>query len=212
MLARSKAGTISPPRFSSPSTQSADPGTALSSPRSRTSWTFATGSAYCSPPTRTRTCTLLTGHRPLADRCGRVAGCGPQTAAVEPSLQAAHELLDALGGACPQLLLGGQLLGRAADLHHRRGRLGGGVLLVVGRRHALLGGEDRGVALLLDAVGVLTDRLRRVHRALGKLAYLAGDDGKPAAGIAGPRRLDRSVEREQIGLLGDSIDQLYHLH
>jgi hypothetical protein len=50
-----------------------------------------------------------------------------------------------------------------------------------------------------------------VHRALGELAHLTGDDGKSPAGVAGPRRLDRRVEREQVGLLGDSVDQLEYL-
>ena len=38
-----------------------------------------------------------------------------------------------------------------------------------------------------------------------------GDHGKAAAGVARARRLDRGVEREQIGLLGDRSDQLDHV-
>ncbi len=38
---------------------------------------------------------------------------------------------------------------------------------------------------------------------LGELLDLVGDDGEPLAGLAGPGRLDRRVEGEQVGLLGD---------
>ena len=48
-------------------------------------------------------------------------------------------------------------------------------------------------------------------RALGKLAYLVGDDGEAASGLAGPCRLDRRIEGEQVGLIGDVLDDLNHL-
>ena len=37
------------------------------------------------------------------------------------------------------------------------------------------------------------------------------DDGEALAGLAGARRLDGGVERQQIGLLGDRRDQLDHV-
>jgi len=41
---------------------------------------------------------------------------------------------------------------------------------------------------------------------LGQLAHLLGDHGEAAAGVAGARRLDRCVEREEIGLIGHRLD------
>ena len=38
---------------------------------------------------------------------------------------------------------------------------------------------------------------------LGQLADLLGDDREAAALLAGARGLDRGVQREQVGLLGD---------
>jgi len=36
-------------------------------------------------------------------------------------------------------------------------------------------------------------------------------DSEAAAGLAGPGRLDRRVEREEIGLPGNRLDQLDHV-
>ena len=38
---------------------------------------------------------------------------------------------------------------------------------------------------------------------LGELAHLLGDDREAAARVAGARRFDRRVEREQVRLIGD---------
>ena len=43
---------------------------------------------------------------------------------------------------------------------------------------------------------------------LGELADLLGDDREPAALLPGASGLDRRVEREQVGLLGDCGDRL----
>ena len=42
-------------------------------------------------------------------------------------------------------------------------------------------------------------------------AHLVGDDGEAAPGLAGPRRLDRGVEREQVRLARDALDLLEDL-
>ena len=44
------------------------------------------------------------------------------------------------------------------------------------------------------------------HR-LSELLDLARNDGKPAAGLAGARGLDRRVEGQDVGLLGDGGDR-----
>src|SRR3546814_1405770 len=40
---------------------------------------------------------------------------------------------------------------------------------------------------------------------------LAGDHSEAAAGVAGARRLDSSVERQQVGLPGDLVDAPRHV-
>ena len=50
-----------------------------------------------------------------------------------------------------------------------------------------------------------------VARAVARreLLHLVGHDGEPLAGLTGTSRLDRGIERQQVGLLGDAVD---HLH
>jgi hypothetical protein len=48
----------------------------------------------------------------------------------------------------------------------------------------------------------------RLTGALGQFAHLVGDDGEAAAAFAGARRLDRCIERQQVGLLGDLVDDI----
>ena len=49
-------------------------------------------------------------------------------------------------------------------------------------------------------------------RGLGrKRLHFGSDHRKAAAGLAGPRRLDRGVERQQIGLTGNGADKADHL-
>ena len=106
----------------------------------------------------------------------------------------------------------------------------GDVVGDVERRRALLldrARDRRGVgADLLDAFLDAADRVNRalgggLHRrnllgdVLGRLAglqrerfHLGGDHREAAAGFAGARRLDGGVEREQIGLAGDLLDQI----
>ena len=97
------------------------------------------------------------------------------------------------------------------------------------RRRALLlhGGGDRGRDLvdladdaadgldrvdgvardLLDVGDLLGDLLGRLGGLARQRLHLGGDHGKAAAGLAGACGLDRGVEREQIGLLRDGVDQ-----
>ncbi len=46
-------------------------------------------------------------------------------------------------------------------------------------------------------------------RCVGELAHFVGDDGKAAALLAGACRLDRRIQRQQVGLVGDLADQLH---
>ena len=54
--------------------------------------------------------------------------------------------------------------------------------------------------------GQLADVLRRGLAALGELAHLGGDDREAAAVLAGARRFDGGVEREEVRLVGDLLD------
>ncbi len=59
---------------------------------------------------------------------------------------------------------------------------------------------DAGIAdKLLDLLGGLC-------RALGQLAHLLGNDRKAFAGLARPRRFDTGIERQEVGLKGDLVD------
>src|SRR3954449_284701 len=119
-------------------------------------------------------------------------------------------------------------------LRARRDLLDRGGDLVDARAHVLDGGAqgqerlagllDRGDAVLRLAGAVLDDldglrglaldladqaRDRAGGRLglLGQLADLLGDDREAAALLAGARRLDRSVQRQQVRLLGDAGDR-----
>ncbi len=50
--------------------------------------------------------------------------------------------------------------------------------------------------------------LRGLHR---KRFHFRSDNGKAAPGLAGARRLDGGVERKQIGLTGDILNELDHV-
>src|SRR4051812_18544881 len=151
---------------------------------------------------------------------------------LERSLERGRKVLDLTGRALALLLLRRELLRGGANLGHRRGDLVGRLALLLGctqalvehvrgRAHqlahlarllgALLGGHDRGVGLVLDAGDDLADRLGRADAALGELAHLAGHDGEAAPGLSRPRRLDGRVQGQQVGLLGDVVDQLEDL-
>ena len=85
---------------------------------------------------------------------------------------------------------------------------GGAGLRFVDRRFGGLlqrGGDLAHVGL--DRGRELLDVLRALLRRLGERPHLVGDDGEAAAVIAGARRLDRGIERQKIGLVGDAADR-----
>ena len=85
---------------------------------------------------------------------------------------------------------------------------GDALLGLAGARARDLDGVGR---LLLHLADDLADLLRRLDRPLGELAHLVGDDREAAARLAGAGRLDRGVQREQVGLVGDLLDDLEDL-
>src|SRR5690606_26895195 len=99
----------------------------------------------------------------------------------------------------PNLAAGGfGALQRLADTLFLAGRL---LEVDGGQRARVLLNAGDGLARLLDALANLLVELRG---ALRELAHLVGDDREAAAGLAGARRLDARVQREQVGLLGEA--------
>ena len=60
----------------------------------------------------------------------------------------------------------------------------------------------------LDATDLLSNLARRLCRLLGQRLHLARHYRKAAAGFARPRRLDGGIERKQVGLARDRVDEL----
>ena len=61
--------------------------------------------------------------------------------------------------------------------------------------------------LVLQHLHDVPDRFGRVLGVLRQFAHLVRHHGKPAPGLARARRLDRRIQRQQIGLVGDGGDQ-----
>ena len=63
----------------------------------------------------------------------------------------------------------------------------------------------------LDGLDEVGDLLRARAGALGEILDLVGDDREALAVLAGLRGDDRGVEREQVRLLGDVVDDVHDL-
>ncbi len=85
------------------------------------------------------------------------------------------------------------VLGQSRTAHH----FGGG----------LLHGNHRLVGIGLDRPHQGLDLPGRRRRALGQALYFIGHHREPAPGIAGHGRLDGGVEGQDVGLVGDVVDQ-----
>src|SRR3954469_19634694 len=96
---------------------------------------------------------------------------------------------------------------RSALLLNRGGDGGGDFVHLGNRRPDRLDGGDGVVGLLLDRRDLRRNILGRLGGLGGQRLYLGGDDGKPPAGFAGAGRFDRGVERQQVGLRRDILDQ-----
>ncbi len=58
---------------------------------------------------------------------------------------------------------------------------------------------------------LLADLAGGLRGLLGERLHLGRHHRKAATGLAGTRRLDRGVQRQQIGLAGDGVDQFDHI-
>jgi hypothetical protein len=108
------------------------------------------------------------------------------------------------------------LLHSAADLVYRRGLFAGGrgdFLYQIGgtaagAHHAIQ--QFSGLIGQFHAVGGnLADFLGGNLAALCQFAHFTGDDGKAAAVLAGACGFDGGIQRQQIGLVGNVIDDAY---
>ncbi|MCY1234803.1 hypothetical protein D9M72_473940 [compost metagenome] len=74
------------------------------------------------------------------------------------------------------------------------------------RRAGFAHQRDAGFDLLARCGDQHLDLLGGLRRALGELAHLLGDDGKALAGLAGAGRLDAGIQRQEVRLKGDVVD------
>ncbi|OPZ04256.1 MAG: hypothetical protein BWZ09_01920 [Alphaproteobacteria bacterium ADurb.BinA305] len=103
---------------------------------------------------------------------------------------------------------GEHLVGARADLRHRGAGAVAHLHAVAHALHALLHGVDRALGALLDRRHHAADLARGERGALGELAHLVGHHREAAPGLARTGGLDRGVEREQVGLVGDVADRV----
>ena len=144
----------------------------------------------------------------------------------------AHQPFEQLGRGGPLTLLGGELVGGLADLLNGAVNLVRRRFLLLGgqdrflrhrqrRRHqladlagvpgALLGGHDRRVRFVLDPADDQADRVGRANRPFGEFAHLGGNDRESLARLARPGGFDGRVQRQQVGLPGEVVDQFEDL-
>ncbi|MNP53453.1 hypothetical protein D3C76_1479330 [compost metagenome] len=87
-------------------------------------------------------------------------------------------------------------LGRGGQLHH-----------ALAHRFTDLLDVGHGVAhIRTDGADHLADLTGRATGALRQLPHFVRHHGEPTALLSCPRRLDRRVERQQVGLVGDAAD------
>jgi len=111
---------------------------------------------------------------------------------------------DEAGDRCEFAGLGARRLGNVGD--HRTDAAD----LLDNVADRLLGAPDdidAAVDLRLGGGHQRLDLARGLGRTLGKRANFLGDDGKSATAVAGARRLDAGIERQQIGLEGNLVDR-----
>src|SRR5581483_3954196 len=107
------------------------------------------------------------------------------------------DLLDALA----------HVLDARAELVERLARALDGLGALGGAAGAGLDHLDGAGGLGLDLADQPGDAAGGLLRLLSQLADLLGDDGEAAALLARARRLDRGVQCQQVGLLGDRGDR-----
>ncbi|GCC46321.1 hypothetical protein chiPu_0030325, partial [Chiloscyllium punctatum] len=118
-----------------------------------------------------------------------------------------HQGLVALGG---HLRIGGDFARRRVLLADRACDIGGDVVDLAHRLADFAHGGDGVAGRGLDQADILADLGGCLRGLSGERLDLVRNDREAAAGIAGAGGFDGGVEREQIGLLGDRLDQAQH--
>ena len=96
--------------------------------------------------------------------------------------------------------------GHADDLLERFAGLRGGDDALLDGLGAALHAGDGGAGAVLNALDHAGDLAGGLSGAFGQTANLSGDDGEASALISGACGFDGGVEREQVGLAGDLVD------
>ena len=107
---------------------------------------------------------------------------------------------DLLGALRRLLHVAGNLLRRRALLFHRRRDGRGDLRQFFDGAADFLDGVDRLLGRGLDAGDLLADLAGRLRGLLGQRLHFGRHHRKAAAGLAGARRLDGGIQRQQIGL------------
>src|SRR5258708_2639499 len=102
-------------------------------------------------------------------------------------------------------------LRRDALLLYRRGNRAGNLADMPDGLPDALDRIDRALCRLLDGGDLAGNVFSRFARLCRERLYFRGDHGEAFAGAAGARPLDGGVEREEIRLRGNVVDELDHL-
>ena len=147
---------------------------------------------------------------------GKFLGCGQQLGGGRAGFgcglaDSVDVLRHLLAAPCGLIHVSADLLGRGGLLLHGRGNgsrdlvdLGDGLANPMQRR-------DRAIGLLLHRSDLGGNFIRRICGLGGQVLDLAGHDRKAFTGLACSCSFNRRVECQQIGLIGDVIDQINHV-
>src|SRR5947208_4281870 len=128
---------------------------------------------------------------------------------VRIGLHARDVVGNVLGAVRRKLRRARDLLGGGALLLHSGGNRGRDLVDLADDAADALDGVDGFAGDLLNVGDLLGDFLGRLRGLARQRFDFGGDHREAAAGFAGARGLDGGVERQQVGLRGNGVDQTY---